>query len=217
MAHINGITPGLRPEESAAYVAAKTTPKEKKIVAPNEVICEICKGHVGFDTARKKHASPCRPCRTFFGLEAFPGQTDVDPEDALEKMAKLREAGWALILRRMSFGTKSGESYVIEPGDIFKVEQAGDADRLAKYEHASQERTGALFSAAVMVGQERLKLFPHELSSISFVTVMQMKAAGELTECFISAGDAHGHFAPTPEIRAQIYNAFGGLTGCPRN
>lgn len=217
MAHIIGIIPGLRPEESAEYAEAKAAPKEKKIVAPNEVICETCKGHVGFNTSRKKHTSPCRHCRTFFGLDSFPGQTDEDPEDALEKMDKLRVVGWALIMRRMSFGAKSGESYVIEPGDIFKVEQAGDPERLAQYEHASRERTLALFTAAVMVGQERLTLFPHEVAGFAFVTIMEMKAAGDLTECFISAGDAHGHFAPTPELRAQIYAAFGGLVNASRS
>ncbi len=214
MAYIEGIKAGLVPVESAEHEKRREAKaKQPKLkAAPDEIICDVCLGQIGFNTSRTKHTNPCRHCRDFFGLNFTPGVTNEDPEDALEKMAKLREAKWGMLLRSTSFAVANGgASIAIEAGDVFPVQRAGNAEIRDTKSSCSKDRTWALFTATIQIGQHELTLFPHEISAMAWLTVMELRREGELVEQFVSADDKQGHFTPSPQLRAEINEVFGHL------
>lgn len=219
MAKITGIVPGLMPRATAAHAKAeaeRAKPKPKQIVPPDEIRCECCDGLIGYNNKRKVHTSPCKGCRNLFGTDWQRGSTNVTAPEALDKMAKLREAGWGMLLVANSFGAATGGSVSVDAGDVFPIKRAGAADRMEKREAASEERTRAIFTAQIDIGPHVLTLYPHEISPLSFVALMEMKKAGELVEQYVSADDKTGHFTPNEQLREQIYNCFGRMTGDPR-
>lgn len=211
MAHITGIAPGLVPQESAAHEETRVAAKSyKPAAAPSEIICDVCQGQVGFVTARKTPTNPCKHCSDFFGMDFRSGVTDVTPEAALEQMAKLREAQWGMILIDREFGVHNSSDRVgVEMGDVFQVSRAGHPELRSVKEKCNKDRTWSLFTVDVQIGPHKLTLFPHEISAMSWLTIMDLKKAGELIEQFVCADDRHGHFAPNPDLRVEIKEAFG--------
>jgi hypothetical protein len=62
-----------------------------------------------------------------------------------------------------------------------------------------------------MVGPCKLTLWPHEVSAISFLVIMELKRAGEIEESFVAQEDESGYFAPRADLREMIYDCFGPL------
>lgn len=212
MAKFTNVKDGLLPSD----VAEPARPKIRKPESISEVICEVCGGQVGFKSARARApvVSPCQYCSLFFGLGPMGGCTNDDPESADAKLAKIRECGWLIVLRRGHFGGSGGEIEV-EPGDVFKATRVGDEARRAVAERCSRERTKALFTVSIMLAGTELIQYTHEVAAIPFLTVMTLKQKGELVENFVSTKDDEGHFVPTPDLRREIYNAFGRLVNAP--
>lgn len=198
MAKIIGIESGLRAE------SIKLARKPEKIRRPpDETVCSVCGGVI----ERKKRQTlyvgdegECYFCDNFFGTMGLRGVTDVAPQDAVKRMAELREHQWGIILRTGRFAESSGLSIEIGCGDIFKITRAGAEGRMHEREFCSRTRTLELFSTHINVGPVDLRLWPHEISPISFVTVMELRKAGEIEECFVASEDEHGYFKPTIEI-----------------
>jgi hypothetical protein len=206
MARISGTESGLTP--------TWTPKKERKPrpPSPDKKPCEICGGLMSKKTVGS--AESCRFCMLFFGETDFMdrGVTSLSADDAKERLDKIREAQWVMVLKRGVFSMPNGESVEIEPGDMFKAARVG----LETVEgDCSRERTKQMFSVDVSIGPHVLTLWPHEAAQISFIQIMQMKGAGELTECFLSPDDEQGHFVPTQVIRDQIYAVFGHLVNEP--
>ena len=72
--------------------------------------------------------------------------------------------------------------------------------RRAEREQCSRIRTTELFSVNILVGPCSLRLWPHEISAIDFLTIMELKRLGEIEESFVSAEDEIGYFKPLIEI-----------------
>lgn len=207
MAKLTGITPGLRP------VVTKPPPKPSR--KAREETCCACSGvltrsnkEILLDDERGQR---CKHCAIFFGDDTRFGVTNRSHDESSKIINEIREAGWLLILRRGEF-----EGLEVEPGDIFKVRRSGIAADTDDTPKCSKERTRELFSATVLIGPHELVLWPHEVSPIRFGTLMQLKAAGELEEVFVSGDDEIGHFKPTDALRAEIYATFGRLVNAPQ-
>lgn len=213
MAHIHGITPGLVPVGDTSAIAEQKKRRTKKLaVAPDEVVCDICRGQVGFNTARTKQVNPCTHCVRFFGIRIMSGTTNISPETSERLVADARKERWVMVLRRGTFGS-AGTIVTVEPGDVFKVARTGDKQRHETKEPVSSERTSQIFSVEIGIGGHKVTLFPHEFSAMPFTTLMRLKKSGDLKEVYVSADDEVGHFAPPQELRDQIYEAFGPRVG----
>lgn len=92
-------------------------------------------------------------------------------------------------------------------GDIFKTARAGATAH--ENDDCSDARTKVRFTIDITVGKRTLTLFTHECSAIGWARIMEMRAAGELYEQYVEAGDESGYFAPTLEMREQIKALFG--------
>ncbi len=198
MAIIVGVQSGLRAE------SVKKAPKAEKIKRPpDEIVCSVCKGVIEHRKRRVTYVGDdgeCHHCEMFFGVGGIRGVTDVTPEVALKRMAELREHQWGIILRTGRFAESSGLSIEVGCGDIFKITRAGGDGRMQEREICSRTRTMELFATHINVGPVDLTLWPHEIAAISFVTVMQLRKAGEIEESFVAAEDEQGYFKPTIEI-----------------
>lgn len=198
MAIIVGVQAGLRAE------SVKKAPKTEKIKRPpDEKICSVCGGVIERSKRRSIYVGEegeCFFCDNFFGAGGLMGVTDVSPKDALKRMAELREHQWGIILRTGRFAESSGLAIEVGCGDIFKIARAGAEGRMQEREFCSRTRTMELFATHINVGPVDLTLWPHEIAAISFVTVMQLRKAGEIEESFVAAEDEQGYFKPTIEI-----------------
>ena len=141
------------------------------------------------DSELERHI--CTSCKKFWSIDKYdsfrtpyPGWT---PKDALDRINKVREAGYALILKNNSFGTPSGNKISIELGDVFEITRAGvpigtkGATAIDKY------------SIDIMVGTERLRLFPWEFGTITWIEIMTQIRLGELTTVYLGSSDVIGY------------------------
>lgn len=214
MARISGVAEGLRAG------SRETRTRERKIKEHVTPTCKQCGGVL----AKKKRSArslydhvedfdgACRFCCAIFGTGPYQrGVTDCPPAEARKTLDKLREHGYGMILRKGSFGDNDG-TIEIEPGDIFRIKRAGLSSHAdAVMENCSTERSKECFSIEIEVGPIPLILWPHEISAISFVTIMELRRAGEIEESYVAQDDATGYFRPTEEMREQIYAFFGPL------
>lgn len=198
MANILGIVPGLTPGTIKQAKKPRAAPKP-----PDEIICSVCEGVIEHRKRRVTYVGDegeCWFCDNFFGAGGLVGVTNVSPKDAIARMKQLREHQWGIILRTGRFGDGSGLMIEVGCGDIFKIARAGAEGRMHEREACSRARTMELFSTHVNVGPVDLTLWPHEISPISFVTVMELRRAGEIEEAFVAAEDEQGYFKPTIDI-----------------
>ncbi|MDH5183995.1 MAG: hypothetical protein OEX12_08915 [Gammaproteobacteria bacterium] len=212
MAQIGGIEPGYKPKP------VKTTkPKKKKSVADLQKTCSAC-GYTSPITSGRKvlmfeddydpNTYHCKGCVKYFNLDGLYGSPDrqCDAVSINDTMSKFEVGSYALILVTQQFTSNTtGRSLKIEMGDalcISRVGFAGDGDGTWK---GSQTK----FSIDVHVGTEILTLFPHEVSPISWITIMSLKSDGEYMEAYLEEVDGYGVWQPTLEVREQIINAFG--------
>lgn len=226
MARIVGVMDGLR-AGSMEHVERKLKP------APAVVLCKYCSGVLpklkrrGYDAGLdEEFDGACRHCRHLFGFDDYSpiigqlmdiGVTRFSPEESIERIEKLRADGWGMILVSASFGA-GGSVVEIEPGDIMKISRAGfTAAASDATERCSRERSKERFSISVNVGPLPLVLWPHEIAAVSFLAIMDMKRAGEIQESFVAHEDECGYFKPSDELREQIYDLFGRMTGRPRS
>jgi hypothetical protein len=172
---------------------------------PNELVCSACAGIVEIKRARfpgrgLDEDGKCHHCAGFFGFDCFRGVTDLTPEDALKRMADLREQQWGIVLKSQRLAEGSGLTIEIGMGDIFKIMRAGADGRYNEREICNRTRTMEIFATHIQVGPCDITLWPHEISPISFLTVMELRKAGEIEESFVAAEDEQGYFKPTIEI-----------------
>lgn len=224
MARIIGVSDGLR-AGSVEHVA-------RKIRTHSTVTCKLCDGVIpkrkmrGFDSGiDEEFDGACIHCRKIFGFDAYSpmlgqlmdvGVTRFSPEESIKRIDALRAEKWGIILVAQQFGAGSGHSIEIEPGDIVKINRAGLTDTASNVsERCSHERSKERFSVSINVGPLPLILWPHEIAAISFLVIMQLKRAGEIEESFVAQEDECGYFKPSDELREQIYDVFGSLTGRP--
>lgn len=216
MAKISGVTGGL----NAGSFLAAAAPKKKKQIEPEvrvDKVCEACNGIIERPTRRRSPAfatdsfdGMCRFCCSIFGVGPYiHGVTSVSPEEAKKRLADLRLHQFGMILRRGIFGSR--ESVIeVEPGDIFQIKRAGitvDQDEPM----CSAARSKELFSVEIEIGPISLLLWLHEISAISFATIMELKRLGEIEESFVATEDQIGYFKPNDTMRAMIYESFGSL------
>lgn len=222
---IVGVTEGLR-------AGSMKHPERKIQRAQERAVCKLCGGIIpqrkrGFFATVQvddEHGGACIFCCRLFGLglsgDPFGLSTSVtslSPEDCITRLEALRADNWGIILKAGTFGTQAGHSIEIEPGDIVKIHRAGLSDSSNEAaEYCSQSRSKERFTIEIMIGPLPLILWPHEIAAVSFLTIMDLKRAGELEESYVAQEDECGYFRPTDEIREQIYACFGRLTGMPR-
>ena len=232
MAHIIGTRPGLVPV-SNPVVTKRPTKRGRKVSdsecvvtevkAAHERFCDACGGDMGpggFKETRVRgrrafvettsNSPRCSHCTSFFGRGILGGMTNVSPTRALEVVNAAREAGYVMLLRHGVFGSKTF-TLRVEPGDVFKVSRAGVVEKNDSPTPCSKERTWQKFTVSVRVAGEELIQLPHEVSGISFVRVMELRAAEVLSEVYVSTDDQDGHFAPPPKVRESINAAFRNL------
>jgi len=210
MAKIIGTTEGLVPQKITLTAAPR--PPEPS-VRPTIGSCKACGGWWKLERweARREEHDLCKHCMSIYGGEDAPfarGATNVLPEDAQEKLDAVRKSEWVIVLRRLTLGHPAGVSVEVGPGDCLRPARIG-ADRAPG--PCSQERSRACATLEVQIGPVTITLWPHEFSAVSWVSIMQMRAAGELEECYVSDGDEQGHFRPPEALREEIYAAFGAL------
>jgi hypothetical protein len=217
MAKIHGVVSGLMAGDIPEQPKRKKVKKE--LLSPTH--CEACGGRLS-DRERKstrfteEFEGTCTFCVSFFGMGPHGrGCCDMNAEEVKDRFEKLREQKWAMVLKAGSYGTHSGLTVEVEPGDIFQLARVG-LDNPGEEEWCSRERTMQSFTITINIGTIPLVLFPHEVSAISFITIMQLKQAGELEESFVSSNDPAGHFRPNQELREQIYATFGSLVNAPK-
>lgn len=206
MASINGMTPGYRP---------RGTPKKraKPTAAPKFPLCSYCGGKVQNKKDRwiggLDDRMICPSCQCLFQIHAeqIGPPAPFNIEVAKERIAGVRESKYALILTNNSFGCGGGATVNVEMGDVFPVARVGLLED--EFAFTNNRRTRAMFSIDIKIGPELLTLFPHEFSPMTFLTIMSMRKAGELTEEYVSVDDDSGYFAPVPELRAEIQQLFG--------
>jgi hypothetical protein len=202
MANIIGIDSSLVPRSIVSI------PKRKPIAPSIERRCKTCNGVIG----EKKRGRPvcvfdeeshpvCVECAKFFGDFGFfgGGVTNLDPPAAHDRIRDLREKGWGILIKSGQFADSSGIQISVQIGDIFKIVRAGLMDPDVEAQ-CSKSRTLQLFSIDISVGPVPLRLWPHEISAISWITIMELRKAGEIEEAFVAAEDEHGYFKPTIEI-----------------
>lgn len=205
MANIIGIDSSLVPKSIAA-IRTKKKPAANPLI---ELRCKTCDGIISSEKRRNRAASIsdedgnpiCIECAKFFGDFGFcgVGVTNLDAADAGKRIKDLKEQGWGIILKSGNFGDAGGTMISIQIGDIFKIVRAGLVDGNAEA-RCSPQRTSQLFSIDISVGPIPLKLWPHEIAAISWITIMELRKAGEIEEAFVAAEDEHGYFKPTIEI-----------------
>lgn len=226
MGRIIGIDAGLNPTNTQACENAiaerKRIKKAKLETAPDssklkfnthpvgEIICDCCGGQVGFATVKKKLDSTCAHCKLFFGLGVVSGCTNKNPDQARKIIHEAKEFGWVMILRRFHCAAANGDRCEVDAGDIFRVQRAG-SNKTDELDPCSKERTWNMFTLSVMIGPHELTQFPHEISPMSFVHVMDLQAKKQVEMVYVSKDDEYGHFTPLPELRSQIYQTFGAL------
>jgi hypothetical protein len=223
MARIIGVPEGFTP-------GSVKHPERKVNRAPDRASCKLCGGLI----EQKKRGTfnqlldedrdgACIHCAKLFGigLPADPfgasnGVTNLRAEECIKRIDALREMQWGIILRAGSFGTECGQIVIVEPGDIVKIHRAGLADTSSDaLEYCSHARSKERFSVTIMIGPLPLVLWPHEISAVSFLTIMDLKKAGEIEESFVAQEDECGYFKPRDDLRGEIYQCFGRMTGVP--
>lgn len=215
MAKIVGVTSGLIVTESTTVVAerkASKTPKLRK--GPTEYECTACgsrwvqkgKGYFG----DPDEPAQCTHCSLFFGIDYRPGCTNVSADDAKQKITAAVEQKFVMCLRELTLAAFDGNSIEVGAGDIFAWQGTG---YMAENLMPSKEKTWGMFTIKVQVGPYTITLFPHEFSAISFKTIMELRTAGEIVDCFIATNDQNGHFTPNPKLKKKIDAIFGHLTG----
>lgn len=226
MARIVGIIAGLNPtntqERDEEIAEKKSTKKAKLQAAPDpskmkfkshpvgEIFCDCCSGQIGFATVKRKLDPTCSYCSQFFGRGMLGGSTHMRPELARKVIDDAREAGWVMILRSFHGAAKNGDRCEVDAGDIFKVRRAG-SEVSDEAEPCTKERTWNMFTLTVMIGPHELTQFPHEISAITLAKVLDLQKQKQLEMVYVSKDDENGHFTPVPEMRKQIYQAFGPM------
>lgn len=226
MARLSGYVPGLVPRQEAVLAQlpdkkAKAKlpkpprrPKDKKAVVWTEVYCEGCNAFAGWSNEQEPLEPYCHACNMFFGVGRRGylmghGTTNMTVQDAKDRILQIRETQWGLCLIHNTFGAHNGESVELERGDVYRIVRAGNlADEAGTI--SSTARTFSMYSVEVALGPHRVTLFPHEISPINFLKLMEYKQAGEMEECYLSGDDTEGFFMPTPEVARQIEIAYGG-------
>lgn len=200
MANIVGVQSGLRAEP----IKRARKPKPPPSPSP-EIVCTACAGVIQrkrgqLSGVARGENGECNFCASFFGFDSFHGVTNLNAQDSLKRIAELREQGWGIVLRTQRLAEGSGLTIEIGCGDIFKITRAGAEGRMQERENCCRARTMELFSTHIQVGPCDIKLWPHEIAPISFVTIMELRRAGEIEESFVAAEDEQGYFKPTIEI-----------------
>jgi hypothetical protein len=217
MATINSGVAGLHGATGWSDPPARAPRKEAKTVDLQERRCEGCECSVPLQAATRSRRiiggdyvdGMCAHCAAFFGTSFLAGCTNDSPADVKRKLERLREDGFLMLLRDLSLTAKDGNIINLGAADIFPCVPTNplpDPDGRPEKDH-----TWSLFTLQVQVGPYPVTLMPHEWSPIGLRAIMRCKSAGELTEAFVGADDRTGHFAPTPELRAQIVATFGRL------
>jgi hypothetical protein len=217
MATLNQGTAGLQGWSDPTKTRKVVLEKKEPLVEQRCVACRCEVPHVIATRSRKKVPfidGMCPYCAGFFGHEGglsgyTPGATNVGPQDTLQKIKRLREDNFLILLRNRSLVARDGNIVNLGAGDIFQCAPTNpEPDPEGQF---SKDRTWALFTLNLAVGPYEIRLFAHEWSPISFRVVMELKSAGEMVESFIDDSDKIGHFTPTPEMREQIEACFGRL------
>lgn len=222
MARIIGVSEGFTP-------GSVKHPERKRRLAPERPVCKLCgslieqKKRGGFSRwLEEEHDGACLHCAKIFGVDGIADQifgtpvgvTSLSADDCIKRIDALREAQWGMILKAGAFGTANGQGVIVEPGDIVKIHRAGLSDpSIDASEFCSYARSKERFSVEIMIGPLPLVLWPHEIAAVSFLTIMDMKKAGEIEESFVAQEDECGYFKPRDDLRAEIYDCFGRLTG----
>ncbi len=151
----------------------------------------------------------CDGCKSFWGLhregyeagpDHYPGWA---PEDAIDRLLKAKEAGYAIILKTQSFGTPSGNTIQVEFGDVFPIKRVGASD------DNSDVRAIDAYSIDILVGVENLRLFPWEFGTMSWTELMMELRDKQYEAVYLGTDDVAGYYEPVPEVREMIKNAFG--------
>jgi len=148
----------------------------------------------------------CDSCRTFWGKGKYgtisPPCNGWEPLDAIERINKAANLGYVSILKTQTFAAPSGNHVEIEFGDVFPVARAGAA-------YSSGVPAKDYYSIDIMVGADKLTLFPWEFDTISWFEIMREVKDGTYTATYLGSEDLVGYFEPVPEIRELLKNTFG--------
>ena len=111
-----------------------------------------------------------------------------------------------MILKTMRFGSnKTGRIFSVDFGDIFKVHRIG----LDTEPEGTSDDVHKRFTIDILVGQEPLTLYLHEVMPIPWVEIMLLRKEKAYLESYLSNDDKEGYFKPTDEYKAELINKFG--------
>lgn len=216
MAHLDTRSTSLLPAPPPPKPAP--APKQDPLLPTH---CDWCagrlKGPKGRGARRRTDsidvdgATVCLDCAKFFGefdgYIGMPGCTNLSHADTVARMEKVRKEGYGMVLINRTFSAPDGTQLTVELGDVFKLQLPASAGRGG--DSCDRQRTQAAFTVTAAIGPYPLTLFLHEVSPISFLEIMNLRAAGELEEAYVAQDDEIGHFRPTPALRAAIDAAYG--------
>ena len=124
-----------------------------------------------------------------------------DARSVIKRMEAIGEAGYATILVSRSFACESGNTISIELGDVFPVARVGSS--------SDDKQPKNLYSIDIMVGPEKLKLFPWEFGIKTWTELIINQKDGELEVVYVGDEDITGYYQPTPEVREMLKVVFG--------
>jgi len=206
MAKISGLRPGFVP----GSVTEIEKPNKRKPPSTSAYTCDCCGYSFEGSLSKLRKAfvidndegKLCMGCYKFF----LTGYTDMSPESAKERLEKIRQTGYAIILKSGNFsGTKSGISFSVEFGDIFQVSRIG----LDNEPDGTLDGAFKMFTFDIIVGPEVLTLYPHEATAIGWTEIMMLRSEHVVEEAYLCSEDEHGYFAPSPDFKKDLIGLFG--------
>jgi hypothetical protein len=197
----------------------RAAPKKKKV---DPLVCRSC-GFVGSTKVRgmKVYAdfdNMCRGCAGFFGNDtagfeimgssALHGATNLSMEETLIKLDECEEAKHVLLLKSQSFGVpETGDSIGVDFGDVFEVSGFGNTSQITPT--GKGDWAMKAYTITIKINGHALTLFMHEVTPIHWVTLMELKKAGDYQEAYLSSKDSGGYWKPSDETKASIVNMYG--------
>ncbi len=146
----------------------------------------------------------CDSCKSFWDPK-FRKDT-WEPRSAFKRLKQLKEKGYAISLGNNTFSTPSGNNISIEIGDVFLVARNGID--LLEQEQSSNIKAKDLFSIDIMIGHEKLTLFPWEVGSISWLEIQLELREKQYNVVYLNDTDIEGYYEPVPEVREMLNNTF---------